>query len=140
MNRTEARCEAFKLVFQITAHKDSYPEVVDMFAMENEELKKTDKKQYNYIISTANGVFEAMDTLDEVITKNLKAGWKTQRLSKVSLAVLRLALYEILYIEDIPQRVSVNEAIELAKLYDIDEAPAFINGVLSGVLKSAEQA
>lgn len=135
MNRTEARCEAFKLVFQITAHKDSYPEVVDMFEADNEELKKTDKKQYNYIVSTANGVFENMNTLDNMITENLKSGWKIERLSKVSLAVLRLALYEIVYVEEIPDKVSVNEAVELAKLYDVDEAPSFINGVLSGVLK-----
>ena len=138
MNRTEARCEAFKLVFQITAHKDSYPEVVDMFKLDNEELKKTDKKQYNYIVSTANGVFENMNTLDNMITENLKSGWRIERLSKVSLAVLRLALYEIVYVEDIPDRVSVNEAVELAKLYDVDEAPSFINGVLSGALKGSE--
>ena len=140
MNRTEARCEAFKLVFQITAHKDSYPEVVDMFEADNEELKKTDKKQYNYIVSTANGVFENMNTLDNMIAENLKSGWKIDRLSKVSLAVLRLALYEIVYVEDIPDRVSVNEAVELAKQYDVDEAPSFINGVLSGVLKGGKQA
>ncbi|MBE7026868.1 MAG: transcription antitermination factor NusB [Ruminococcaceae bacterium] len=140
MNRTEARCEAFKLVFQITAHKDSYPDVVDMFETDNEELKKTDKKQYNYIVSTANGVFENMNTLDNMIAENLKSGWKIDRLSKVSLAVLRLALYEIVYVEDIPDRVSVNEAVELAKLYDVDEAPPFINGVLSGVLKGGKQA
>ena len=138
MNRSEARCEAFKLVFQITAHKDSYPEVVDMFELDNEELKKTDKKQYNYIVSTANGVFANMNTLDNTIAENLKSGWKTDRLSKVSLAILRLALYEIVYIDDIPDRVSVNEAVELAKQYDVDEAPSFINGVLSGVLKSRE--
>lgn len=140
MNRTEARCEAFKLVFQITAHKDSYPDVVDMFETDNEELKKTDKKQYNYIVSTANGVFENMNTLDNMIAENLKSGWKIDRLSKVSLAVLRLALYEIVYVEDIPDRVSVNEAVELAKQYDVDEAPSFINGVLSGVLKGGKQA
>ena len=135
MNRSEARCEAFKLAFQITAHKDSYPEVVELFEEENQALKKSDKKQFMYIVSTANGIFAQKDTLDEVITKNLKPGWKTERLSKVSLAVLRLAVYEVLYVDDIPDHVAVNEAVELAKQYDIDEAPAFINGVLSGVLK-----
>ena len=79
-----------------------------------------------------------MNTLDNTISENLKSGWKTDRLSKVSLAILRLALYEIVYIDDIPDRVSVNEAVELAKQYDVDEAPSFINGVLSGVLKNRE--
>ena len=80
MNRTEARCEAFKLVFQITAHKDSYPEVVDIFKKDNASLEKTDKKQYNYIVSTANGVFDKMNVLDDMIDKNLKQGWKIDRM------------------------------------------------------------
>lgn len=136
MNRSEARCEAFKLAFQITAHKDSYPQVVELFEEENCALKKSDKKQFVYIVSTANGIFEKKDTLDDVIAKHLKAGWRTDRLSKVSLAILRLAVYEILFIDDIPDSVSVNEAVELAKAYDIDEAPSFINGVLSNILAS----
>ncbi len=136
MNRSEARCEAFKLAFQITAQKDSYPEVVELFENENAELKKTDKKQYNYIVSTAKGIFDKKDVLDEKISENLKAGWSKERISKVSLAVMRLAVYEIMYIDDIPDNVSVNEAVEIAKRYDIDEAPSFINGVLSSILKA----
>lgn len=84
----------------------------------------------------ANGIFEKKDILDDEIAKHLKAGWRTDRLSKVSLAILRLAVYEILFIDDIPDNVSVNEAVELAKAYDIDEAPSFINGVLSNILAS----
>jgi len=134
MNRREAREEAFKLVFQITAQRDCYPEVVDRFAEENAALKKTDKKQFKYIVSAANSVFEKVDELDEIIAAHLSADWKVERLSKMSLAILRLAVYEIKYVEDIPDSVSVNEAVELAKVYDTDDAPAFINGVLAGVL------
>ncbi len=136
MNRSEARCEAFKLVFQITAQKDSYPEVVEIFEQENAGLKKTDKKQYNYIVSTANGVFDKKDALDEIISANIKDGWNINRISKVSLAILRLAVYEIMYLDDIPDAVSANEAVEIAKSYDIDEAPSFVNGVLSSVIKA----
>lgn len=136
MNRKEARCEAFKLIFQITAQKDAYPEVVERFKEENISLKKSDKKQYNYIISIANGVYEKRDELDLIISDNLKQSWKIDRLSKVSLAILRLAIYEIEFLEDIPYKVSANEAVEIAKNYDIDEAPSFINGVLSSVIKS----
>ena len=134
MNRREAREEAFKLVFQITAQRDCYPEVVDRFAEENAALKKTDKKQYKYIVSAANSVFEKVDELDEIIAAHLSADWKVERLSKMSLAILRLAVYEIKYVEDIPDSVSVNEAVELAKVYATDDARAFIFGVLAGVL------
>ena len=135
MTRSEARIEAFKLVFQITAHKESYPDVVLLFEEENPQMKKSDKKQYNYIVNTANGVFENMQEIDESICRNLKKEWTLERLSKVTLAILRLAVYEIKYLEDIPENVSVNEAVEIAKVYDIDDAPAFVNGVLSGVIK-----
>ena len=134
MNRREARDEAFKLVFQITAQRDCYPEVVDRFAEENASLKKTDKKQFKYIVAAANSVFEKVDELDGIIAEHLSEEWKIERLSKMSLAILRLAVYEIKYVEDIPDTVSVNEAVELAKVYDTDDAPAFINGVLAGVL------
>ena len=135
MNRSEARCEAFKLAFQITAQKESYPEVVELFEEENQALKKSDKKQYLYIVSTANGIYEKRDTLDEAISRHLKPGWRTERLSKVSLAILRLADLELLFADDIPESVAVNEADNLAKEYDIEEAPSFINGVLSGIVK-----
>ena len=134
MTRSEARIEAFKLVFQITAHKDSYPEVVDMFKQDNPDIKKNNKKQFNYIVDAANGVFDNMSDIDEIISSNLNNEWTIERLSKVTLAILRLAVYEIKYVEDIPENVSANEAVEIAKVYDIDEAPAFINGVLSGVI------
>ena len=134
MTRSEARKEAFKLVFQITAHKDSYPEVVEMFENDNPQIKKNDKKQFNYIVNSANGVFDNMAEIDAVISENLNSDWTIDRLSKVTLAVLRLAVYEIRYIDEIPASVSANEAVEFAKIYDIDEAPAFINGVLSGVI------
>lgn len=138
MNRSEARREAFKLVFQITAQKEAYPEAVEIFESENSSLKKTDKKQYVYIVATANGVFDKKDALDDIISKNLKDNWSINRLSKVSLAILRLAIYEIMYLEDIPNVVSVNEAVEIAKSYDIDDAPSFINGVLSSVIADAK--
>lgn len=134
MTRNEARTEAFKLVFQITAHKDSYPDVVLMFENDNAAMKKSDRKQYKYIVETANGVFEYMDKIDAVIEKNLKSDWSFERISKVSLAILRLAIYEIFYREDIPESVSANEAVELAKTYDIDDAPSFVNGVLKNVI------
>ena len=71
-----------------------------------------------------------------MISKNLKAGWKINRISKVSLALLRLAVYEMLYRDDVPVSVSINEAVELSKKYTVKDDTSFINGVLGAVAKS----
>ncbi len=134
MTRSEARIEAFKLVFQITAHRESYPEVVLMFEEDNASMKKSDKKQFLYITDAANGVFNNMSEIDKIISENIKSDWSIERLSKVTLAILRLAIYEIKFVESIPCSVSANEAVEIAKAYDIDDAPGFINGVLKSVI------
>lgn len=139
MTRNEARTEAFKLIFQITAQKESYPDVVLMFEKDNTEMKKSDRKQYKYIVDAANGVFENMDIIDETIKKNLKSDWSFERISKVSIAILRLAVYEINYKDDIPDVVSANEAVELAKIYDIDDAPSFVNGILAGIISTKDE-
>lgn len=138
MKRTEARQEAFKLIFSITAQKDTYPEAVEIYKEMNASLKKTDKKQFNYIVSAAEGTFENLERIDKIISDNLSADWKMSRLSRVSLAIMRLCVYEIVFDEDVPDQVAVNEAVELAKVYDIDEAPAFINGVLASVIKNKD--
>ncbi len=139
MNRSEARQKAFEIIFQIEAQKDEYAQILAQFQEENAALKKTDRKQYQYICDAAAGVHEKLGELDETIEKNLTAEWKKSRLSRVSLAILRLAVYEIFYIDDVPDSVAANEAVNLAKTYDTDDAPAFINGVLSGVLKSVKE-
>lgn len=136
MNRSEARQEAFKLIFQVEAQKEDYAHVLEQFCQDNQALRKTDRKQYIYITNVAAGVYEKKNELDEIIKKNLAPDWKLSRLSRASLAILRLAVYEILYLDDVPDRVAINEAVNLSKIYDADEAPAFINGVLSGVVKS----
>lgn len=136
MTRSEARVEAFKLVFQITAQKDSYPEVVLRFEEDNAQMKKNDRKQYKYIVDAANGVFDNMADIDELIKNNLTSQWSIERVSKVSLAILRLAVYEIKYKDDIPNNVSANEAVEIAKVYDIDGAASFVNGVLSSIINA----
>ena len=84
-----------------------------------------------------SGIAEKKDELDEKIKTYLK-GWTMDRISKTDLAILRLAVYEMLYREDIPCKVSINEAIELAKAFCEETSPAFINGVLAGVVNSLE--
>ena len=97
-----------------------------------EELEGVDQ----YIKSISKGVSEKVSELDEAISKHLK-GWKMERICKTDLAILRLAIYEILYRDDIPYKVSVNEAVELAKSFGEDSSPSFINGVLAGIVKDS---
>ena len=90
-----------------------------------------------YIHSTYFGVCERLEELDELINRHAN-GWKTSRISKVSRSILRLATYEMLYCEDIPLNVSINEGIELCKEFDEEKAKAFVNGVLNGVKEEIE--
>ena len=76
-----------------------------------------------------------MHSLTEIISQNLAKGWKFERISKVAKSVLQLAIYEILYSEDVPTPVAINEAVELAKKFDEPDSSAFVNGVLAGVVK-----
>ena len=83
-----------------------------------------------YVHKVVDGVLEKKDEFDKIISENLR-GWEQNRISKVSVAVLRLALFEMLYLSDVPMKVAINEAVEIAKRYDGQECAAFVNGVLA---------
>jgi len=89
---------------------------------------------FEYVIRVLKGVSENEAQINETITKYL-VKWKLERLPKMNLAILKMATYEILFDEDIPNKVTINEAIELAKRYGDDNAPSFINGVLNNLIK-----
>lgn len=130
--RSEARIEAFKLIFQSAAN-DSEPDfLIEQMLLEHPESEKN----LDYIKTVFLGVLAKRDEIDEKIRENLGKNWKLERISKVSLAVLRLAIFEILYIEDVPERVAINEAVEIEKKFDEPDNSAFVNGVLGGFLKS----
>jgi len=93
-----------------------------------------DFERNEYISRVFFGAYEKLDELDAIIEKHA-VGWKKERMSGVSLAIMRLSVYEILFADDIPDAVSINEAVELAKTYDDDAAASFINGILNAVLK-----
>ena len=101
----------------------------------NDEISLEDKK---YIEQVTKGVVEKLEELDEKIKPYLK-GWTMDRIGKTDLAILRLAVYEIFYRDDIPYKVSINEAVELAKSFCDDSSPSFINGVLAGVVNSLSE-
>ena len=132
MSRHEARDAAFKLVFEIPFHGCNYKDRIEFF-IENLEVKlsEPDKK---YVKNAVEACFENLEFIDEKINPLLKK-WTLTRIPKVSLSVLRLAVTEMLYFDDIPFQVSINEAIELAKQYGDDDSPAFVNGVLDKIAK-----
>ena len=130
MSRRLARENAFKLIFEIPFYGfDRAIERVDFnFEINDDEsLSETGK---SYIRSVVKSCFDNIEAIDNKISNSLK-NWKIERLSKVDLAILRLSAAEILYLDDVPYKVSVNEAVEIAKKFGDDQSPSFINGVLS---------
>ena len=95
-------------------------------------------KEREYIRSVVNGIREKTDELDNVISRYAH-GWKINRISKTALTILRCAIYEILYMPDIPAAASINEAVELAKGYDEPETVSFINGILGSFMRDREE-
>lgn len=149
MSRKVAREIAFQVVFSSNFQNEN-EEIENLInnliseqrlkgktMLNDEETVKEDvtSEDEKYIRDVACGVSKNVEELDEKIKTHLK-GWTMERIGKTDLAVLRLALYEILYREDIPYKVSINEAVELAKLFCDDASPSFINGVLASVVNS----
>ena len=127
-SRSEARQEAFKLIFQTQSNSEDVNFLIEQML----ENKPESKQNIEYISAVLNGVLEKEEELKEDISANLSGGWKIDRISRVSLAILKLALYEIKYMDDIPVKVSINEAVELDKKFDEPDNSSFINGVLGG--------
>lgn len=131
MNRTARREMAFKLIYSLEIQKSSNAEEIELFIENNAILENEDKE---YIKEMANGIRENNQDISNTIQKNLKKDWTIERISKVDLSILKLAIYEIKY-KNIPFKVAINEAVELAKRYGEDQSSSFINGVLANVVK-----
>ncbi|WP_346884649.1 transcription antitermination factor NusB [Clostridium sp. UBA4395] len=132
MNRRKSREIATRLIFEMSINKESYVDIIENFRENTEE--KIEDIDFEYVIRVLRGVSENEAQINETITKYL-VKWKLERLPKMNLAILKMATYEILFDEDIPNKVTINEAIELAKRYGDDNAPSFINGVLNNLIK-----
>ncbi|HJF94423.1 transcription antitermination factor NusB [Lachnospiraceae bacterium DSM 108991] len=130
MKRTEAREHIFKMVFGLEFNTaDEMPQQLEMYFDQLEEAKEKDRE---YIQKKAQAVAEHIEEIDRLINEHT-TGWKTTRMNKVDLTILRLAVYEMKWDDDVPVSVAINEAVELAKRFGGDESPSFINGVLARI-------
>lgn len=140
MSRSSARENAFKIIYNCALMKEPPHDMCEYFeeTMKDElwAEESMSKKDIEYMKSVVFGAAEAKNELNEKIAPLLKK-WDISRLPKVSLAILQLAIYEIDTMDDVPDRVAVNEAVELAKKYGEDDTYKFINGVLAEYLKNA---
>lgn len=138
MTRREARRHGFSLVFQLPFHPQENESVAQLIqhyydGLEAEGVPKS--RHVAYINRIMWGVFDRQEQIDQVISKFLR-GWSLQRISKMDLAFLRVAIYEMLCEKDVPIATAITEAIEMAKEYGTDDSPSFVNGVLANVNRS----
>lgn len=134
MTRTEIRELTFELLYSLEIQKmeqEEYNEQIELFLVEQ---NVSQEKAKTYMTETVNGIAENKEKILELISQNLKEKWDISRVSKINLTLLKLAIYEIMYTE-LPYKVVVNEAVEIAKKYGDDASPAFINGVLANIIK-----
>ncbi|WP_144521042.1 transcription antitermination factor NusB [Bacillus pumilus] len=130
MKRRTAREKALQTLFQIDVSNIDPKEAITHALYEQESDPFFEELVF--------GVLEQKDKLDDMISQHL-VNWKLDRIANVDRAILRLSVYEMVYQEDIPVSVSMNEAIELAKLFGDDKAPKFVNGVLSNIKNDLKQ-
>lgn len=131
MTRRQIREHIFKVLFRKEFHDtNELKEQIDLYIKEIEDGKEED---FEYISNKAMLIIELLPEIDEKID-SVSEGWPISRIGKAELSIMRLAVYEMLYDEDIPVGVAIDEAVELAKIYGSDSAPSFINGVLAKLI------
>lgn len=129
MSRRELREQIFKFIYRVEFHDMEEMAEQEKLFFEDDELviKEEDAA---YISDKSNKILQKLGEIDELINKHAK-GWTTERMSKVDLTIIRLAVYEIKFDEDVPAGVAINEAVEIAKKFGQEESSGFVNGVLA---------
>ena len=140
MSRKLAREAAFKALFQLDFNfEEDRREACENLAIEtmfDEEPRLTLKKDFDYIDSTVKGTREHLKEIDEIITTHLKEGWQLPRIMAADRNILRLAVYEMKFLEPkLSKNIAINEAVELAKKYGTDDSSRFVNGILEAISK-----
>ncbi len=133
ISRYKKREQAFILSFETLFSDTEVDELAD------NAVDGSDEYMSDYAVMCAKGIIENSEVIDEHISDNLKKGWKLNRISRVSYAIMRLAVFEMLYVSDVPVSVSINEAVELAKKYSVSSESSFVNGVLGAIAKSIDE-
>ena len=132
MKRTEIRELTFKLIYSLEIQKnENLDEQIDLY-IENNEIE--DKNAIEYIKDCIYGINENAEEINKTVESSLTSDWKIDRISKVNLSLLKLAIYEIKY-KNIPYKVEINEVVELAKMYGEETSGKFINGALAKIVK-----
>ncbi len=128
MTRREIREQVFKMLFRVEFYNQE--EMSEQIALCEDDACDWKEKDKTYIFKKVEKISEKLEEIDAKINE-VSEGWKTGRMGKVDLTLIRLAVYEMLYEEDVPAKVAINEAVELAKQYGTDNSPSFVNGVLA---------
>ena len=131
MQRSAMRELAFKLVYELEVQKEPEEEQFEIFVENNEIM---DEKVIDYLKDIKEGINNNKEEINSLITNNLKDNWSLNRISKINLSLIKLAIYEMIY-KALPYKVAINEVVELAKKYADESAPVFINGILASVVK-----
>ena len=131
MQRSAMRELAFQLIYGIEIQKGTDKDTLEMF-FENNEI--TEQEVKDYLKKITEGLEEHKTEINELVVHNLKQNWSLNRVSKINLSLIKLAIFEMLYL-DLPYKVAINEVIELSKKYADDQSPVFINGILASVVK-----
>ncbi|MCI5954683.1 MAG: transcription antitermination factor NusB [Lachnospiraceae bacterium] len=133
MGRHEQREQVFMLLFQVEFHEpEDMPRQMRLFLEDNESIAS--QKDSDYIENRCMAICEKLSEIDKLINDNTE-GWDTGRMGKVELTVLRLAVYEMRFDDDIPPRVAIDEAVELAKKYGQENSGGFVNAILAKIMK-----
>lgn len=132
MTRREIREHIFLMLFRKEFHKAE--ELNEQMELYISEIKEPTVEEYSYLTNRFQKVLDKLESIDQILSEAV-SGWKLHRMGKVELTILRLAVYELCFDEEIPDKVAINEAIEMGKIFGGDEAPGFINGVLAKVVQ-----
>lgn len=131
MNRIKAREMAMQAIFQMEAqHNWNIEEIIK--DVKNTNIHEALEEQEKYVVTLLTNMCENKQNIDDIINEKSE-GWPVNRMGKADLAIIRMAITEILYLEDIPRAISINEAVNLAKVFGTDKSPAFINSVLGKI-------
>ena len=134
MNRTLMRENAFRLLYSLEVQKNKEINIEEQIELYIESNNITNTEAIEYMKDAILGIEKNKVEIKALIEENLKSNWKLERISKIDLSLLELAIYEIKY-KEVPYKVAINEAVELAKKYGEDNSKTFVNGILASIVK-----